>query len=170
MKDIPPCDIHECTGISLYHIQKVFKANGIKPVRVKQKPRPISERNLSVIELYEQGLSMRAIAKRFGCTHQRIHGILRRYDVVIRPMGQPRIFPLGNCAWCHKECSRLRKYCSKRCYDECRAAKPEPVVTLTCHKCGQIFRRTARLVYIAKWNGCVNTYCGKFCYLTRKTS
>jgi len=45
------------------------------------------ERRAQVQTLYEQGLSLRAVAKTLGCTHQAVHDLLKRMGVPRRSRG-----------------------------------------------------------------------------------
>jgi DNA invertase Pin-like site-specific DNA recombinase len=45
------------------------------------------ERRAQVQTLYEQGLSLRAVAKAIGCTHQAVHDLLKRMGIQRRPPG-----------------------------------------------------------------------------------
>ena len=45
------------------------------------------ERRAQVLALYEQGLSLRAVARELGCTHQAVHDLLKRMGVSRRPPG-----------------------------------------------------------------------------------
>ena len=48
---------------------------------------PNHERRAQVLALYDQGLSLRAIAKQIGCSHQAVHVMLVRMGVPRRPRG-----------------------------------------------------------------------------------
>jgi transposase len=45
------------------------------------------ERRAEVRALYERGLSLRAVAKQLGITHQAVHDLLRRMGIQRRPPG-----------------------------------------------------------------------------------
>jgi DNA invertase Pin-like site-specific DNA recombinase len=46
-----------------------------------------TERRTQVREMYARGLSLRAIAKELGCTHQAVHELLARMGIPRRPRG-----------------------------------------------------------------------------------
>ena len=133
------------------------KRSATKPGKFvkKRKPKPPSERNLKIFEMWcEYPESLQAVGDVFGVSRERIRQIiedLEKKHNMVRPPKPPTMIVCAYCSVEFDKATRPGKYCSNTCARLAAGAantKPDSKwsrqggITLPCAECNKTFFRT----------------------------